>query len=292
MNLRINQITFFHCSHGNNPIKQATSLLSILVFLNLFCFPTFALQTLSQKNNTIYTGNTPIFKLIAVPNYPKGHVYLQNRSGTTLAHLVSYGKGTNINKQFGQGNNLFLVNFVNSKQSVYMSADGGQLNAIQILYKAGVLTANGVNSKAINGLKKYRYQVFQQAKQSNVSHAKSNRKTESLAEYRKRLGLSDPNQRQRHHSNTGRSSTRSATKVSFSIKNQCRRSVYIFIGTKPKYGSGTKSKLSSNSISSRTATVGDQLCIVTERGDAIACRSVSRGMGRVNIAPSCSGFGR
>jgi hypothetical protein len=67
--------------------------------------------------------------------------------------------------------------------------------------------------------------------------------------------------------------------------------VRIFIGDKPKYGSGRTGYLSGNTRESRTASVGNQICIVDNSDNPISCITISNGMGDVSINASGTGFG-
>ena len=79
--------------------------------------------------------------------------------------------------------------------------------------------------------------------------------------------------------------------VSFTLKNTGGNSVRVFIGTKPKYGSGTTGNISGNSINSMHGTVGDQICIVDGSDNPISCMTISNGMGTVYINKAGTGFG-
>jgi hypothetical protein len=89
--------------------------------------------------------------------------------------------------------------------------------------------------------------------------------------------------------NTSASSAPSST--SFSLTNTSNQNVKIFIGDKPKYGSGTTGNVSGNSIERRTAKVGDQICIVDASDNPISCMTVTASMGDVVINKSGTGFG-
>jgi len=252
------------------------------------------------KGGKAYYGKKAMFQVKPVPNLGKGHTYLMNLKGKKLAYIAAYGKGTNPNKMYGKGSNLFHVSFAPTDQGVYMGVDGGLANVLDILQANGVFKNNSISKSGVNRLAKHRYVVMNNigyrdpAKpQPRGKVTRKNRKKESPEEFRKRMGFSDPSKSSSSRKTASRKSVSSgSSNVSFSIKNNCRKNVKIFIGSKPRYGSGVKGTLSSNSVNSRNGKAGDQLCIVDGRGNPISCMKISRGMGRVSINSSCSGFGR
>ena len=60
-----------------------------------------------------------------------------------------------------------------------------------------------------------------------------------------------------------------SSSVSVTIRSQCTKTVRVFYGDKPKYGSGTTSSVSSNSVSSHTFRAGDQMWIVDDQDNGI-----------------------
>jgi hypothetical protein len=77
---------------------------------------------------------------------------------------------------------------------------------------------------------------------------------------------------------------------SMSLKNECPRTVRMFIGTKPKFGSGTTTTVSSNSISSYSGTAPQMYWIVDEHDNGLSSYTASPGRQNVRILPSCTGF--
>ncbi|TAL60005.1 MAG: hypothetical protein EPN85_08210 [Bacteroidetes bacterium] len=79
--------------------------------------------------------------------------------------------------------------------------------------------------------------------------------------------------------------------VSFTLKNNSSKTVRIFIGTKPKYGSGRTTNLGGNSITSEHGTAGDQICVVDGSDNPISCQTISGSVTRIDINSSGTGFG-
>jgi hypothetical protein len=75
--------------------------------------------------------------------------------------------------------------------------------------------------------------------------------------------------------------------VSVSIKNSCEKTVKVFFGDKPKFGSGTYSTASSNSRSSHSFAPGDQFWIVDDSQNGVANVAVSESTHEIEILGSC-----
>jgi len=78
--------------------------------------------------------------------------------------------------------------------------------------------------------------------------------------------------------------------VSVTIRSQCSKTVRVFYGSKPKFGSGTTSSVSSNSISSHSFQPGDQMWIVDEHDNGISNATVSSGTREIEVTSSCTGL--
>ncbi len=76
--------------------------------------------------------------------------------------------------------------------------------------------------------------------------------------------------------------------VSVTIRSSCSRTVSVFYGDKPKYGSGTTSSISSNSINSHSFRDGDMFWVLDASGDGVASVTVTQGMRNLEILGSCS----
>jgi hypothetical protein len=75
--------------------------------------------------------------------------------------------------------------------------------------------------------------------------------------------------------------------VSVSIRNSCGQTVKVFYGEKPKFGSGTYSSASSNSVSNRSFRPGDQFWIVDDSQNGIANVQVGETTREIEITGSC-----
>ena len=75
--------------------------------------------------------------------------------------------------------------------------------------------------------------------------------------------------------------------VSVTIRSACSTAVKVFFGDKPKYGGGTTSTVSSNSVSSHTFAVGDLFWIIDESENGVASATVRASTHEIQIAASC-----
>jgi hypothetical protein len=98
------------------------------------------------------------------------------------------------------------------------------------------------------------------------------------------------NNRRRSSSKPRRSAPSGPAIVSVSIKNECRRTVRLFFGDKPKFGSGTYSSLGSNTLTSKQMKAGDMIWLVDDEQNEIGAVTVSSGTRKVEILRSCSGI--
>lgn len=78
--------------------------------------------------------------------------------------------------------------------------------------------------------------------------------------------------------------------VSIRMHNTCPRTVKMFEGKDPKFGSGTQTNISSNEIRNFTFRPGDMLWIIDDSGNGVSALTAGQGMSRMKILPSCSGF--
>ena len=78
--------------------------------------------------------------------------------------------------------------------------------------------------------------------------------------------------------------------VSVTIRSSCNKTVKVFYGDKPKFGSGTYSSISSNSVQSHSFQEGDLFWIVDESENGISSASICRGTRELEIGSSCSGI--
>ena len=78
--------------------------------------------------------------------------------------------------------------------------------------------------------------------------------------------------------------------VYVTIRSSCSRTVRVFYGERPKWGSGTYSTVSSNSVSSHSFNPGDMFWIVDDSDNGLSSTSAGPGTREIEILPSCSGF--
>jgi hypothetical protein len=78
--------------------------------------------------------------------------------------------------------------------------------------------------------------------------------------------------------------------VSVSLKNNCKETVRLFFGEKPKFGSGTYSTLGSNTRTSKSMKPGEMIGIVDESDNGISSFTVSESTRDAEITDSCSGW--
>lgn len=77
---------------------------------------------------------------------------------------------------------------------------------------------------------------------------------------------------------------------SLSLKNECPKTVRLFFGQKPKFGSGTTSSIGANTLQSKSGSVGDLIWIVDASDNGVASYSPRAGSQSVVITSSCTGF--
>ncbi len=76
--------------------------------------------------------------------------------------------------------------------------------------------------------------------------------------------------------------------VNVTIRSSCSRTVSVFYGDKPKYGSGTTSSISSNSINSHSFRDGDMFWVLDGSGNGVASVTVTQGVRSLEILGSCT----
>ena len=77
-------------------------------------------------------------------------------------------------------------------------------------------------------------------------------------------------------------------RVSVTIRSACRSTVPVFYGTRPKYGSGTQSSISSNSVSSKMFRAGDMIWLTDDSGGGLTSVTIAPGMSTIHIDSSCT----
>lgn len=71
--------------------------------------------------------------------------------------------------------------------------------------------------------------------------------------------------------------------VSVTIKSDCKDTVKVFYGDKPKFGSGKYSTVSSNSRSSHTFQPGDMFWIVDDSQNGVSSVTVEEGTREIKV---------
>lgn len=77
------------------------------------------------------------------------------------------------------------------------------------------------------------------------------------------------------------------TTVSVSIRSACPKTAKVFYGDKPKFGSGTSSTVSSNSVSNKTFKPGDMMWVVDEEDEGLASVKVEDKTKEIEIGSDC-----
>ncbi len=80
------------------------------------------------------------------------------------------------------------------------------------------------------------------------------------------------------------------TFVSVTLINECKQTVKLFFGSKPKFGSGRHSSIGSNTRTSHSGTAGDMIWIEDESGNGVSSVTLAVGMREVRINSSCMGI--
>jgi len=75
--------------------------------------------------------------------------------------------------------------------------------------------------------------------------------------------------------------------VSVTIRSSCSSTVRVFYGSKPKYGSGTTSSISSNSVNSHTFQPGDMMWTVDASDNGLGSVTVSGSIHEIQIGSDC-----
>jgi hypothetical protein len=76
--------------------------------------------------------------------------------------------------------------------------------------------------------------------------------------------------------------------VSVTIRSSCSKTAKVFYGDKPGFSSGTSSSVSSNSVSSKTFRVGDQMWVTDDAGKPLGNVRIEASTRNIEIASSCT----
>ena len=71
--------------------------------------------------------------------------------------------------------------------------------------------------------------------------------------------------------------------VSVEIRCTCGKTVPVFYGDTPKYGSGTSSSCSSNSVSSKSFQAGDKMWLVDDGENGVASVTVAPSIRTIEV---------
>ena len=77
---------------------------------------------------------------------------------------------------------------------------------------------------------------------------------------------------------------------SLSLHNDCAQTVKLFLGDKPKWGSGTSTTIGSNVTQSFTLNPGDKVWIVDQNDEGVTSYAGQPGMHSMKITSSCTQF--
>lgn len=77
------------------------------------------------------------------------------------------------------------------------------------------------------------------------------------------------------------------TTVSVTIRSACPKTVPVFYGDKPKFGSGTRSTVTSNSVSSKTFQPGDMIWVTDEKEEGLGSVTITASTRQVEIGSDC-----
>lgn len=76
--------------------------------------------------------------------------------------------------------------------------------------------------------------------------------------------------------------------VSVNIRSSCSKTVKVFYGDKPKFGSGTTSSVSSNSVSSKQMQSGDMIWVVDDSDNGLGSVTIGDSTRGVEIGSDCT----
>ncbi len=87
---------------------------------------------------------------------------------------------------------------------------------------------------------------------------------------------------------SGSGASAPAGPVSVDIRSDCPKTVKVFYGEKPKFGSGTYSSVESNSVSSHQFNSGDMFWIVDDDQNGVASVTAKPGMSEIKVTSDCT----
>lgn len=76
--------------------------------------------------------------------------------------------------------------------------------------------------------------------------------------------------------------------VSVTLRSSCKNTVRVFYGQKPKFGSGTTSSLSGNSVQSKSMKPGEMVWLVDDKDNGLASATVSETTRTIEVNADCT----
>jgi hypothetical protein len=126
----------------------------------------------------------------------------------------------------------------------------------------------------------------QQAEEQRTFAEQERQRDEQLARDRAELSAAAP----ARGGGAERSGSQGPQVVSVSLRSRCGKTVKVFFGKEPKFGSGTTSSIGGNSVQNHSFRPGDMVWLVDDSGKGIASATASPGMREIEISSSCTGL--
>lgn len=100
--------------------------------------------------------------------------------------------------------------------------------------------------------------------------------------------FSKPQTQSSSSSSSSSSSASNSGPVSVTIRSRCGSTVRVFYGDKPKFGSGTTSSISSNSVQSHSFRAGDMMWVIDDHDNGLGSVTISSGTRELEV--NCGGI--
>jgi hypothetical protein len=100
--------------------------------------------------------------------------------------------------------------------------------------------------------------------------------------------FSKPQTQSSSSSSSSSSSASNSGPVSVTIRSRCGSTVRVFYGDKPKFGSGTTSSISSNSVQSHSFRAGDMMWVIDDHDKGLGSVTISSGTRELEV--NCGGI--
>jgi len=261
-------------------MKKTIMLLEILGILIPASRLSAQNKTVTLKNDSIYQDGKALFACLEKDTMGMNIYYIMNPDESVMAQLAM------------QNNSMGTIPFTGifPDLSCYYACSYQSNATIEDILESYFKNKVIVNGKpSMEGLTKYCEARNLSVLKIGTDYSSSNQGTTNSSQNSQTSKSS--NYKNPSSSNTSTKSTPTAQTVSFTLKNNSSNNVKIFIGTKPKYGSGTTGWVSGNSINSEHGSVGDQLCIVDDSDNPISCMTIGSSQSKVYINKAGTGFG-